>query len=276
MSSCRALDQAHQMGLPNSGGQSFAGDVAHGQSKDGVELHHLEKVSREMAHGENFSGDLELAPDEFAWGAEPPLDLGRLIDGLLQLCLFTAHCSQFLLHRLNARHKASCLGGQTLTPFPFGCAPGLLHSAFPWHVSLDVQHSFGRCHHVHLILRICSPLHAPSERNGVAPEPVRVSGGSLRYEHPQSGSLESSRNPRPRRAAGRGSGSPPNDIENASTAQIPCSKTPLAYHHAGPGSCASSRRHRRRNSDPVLSGASLPVAERPSRERAVLGSRRAW
>src|SRR6266852_4643700 len=107
MSSCRALDQAHQMGLPNSGGQSFAGDVAHGQSKDGVELHHLEKVSREMAHGENFSGDLELAPDEFARGAEPPLHLGRLIDGLLQLCLFTAHCIQFLSDRMDVLRKLS-------------------------------------------------------------------------------------------------------------------------------------------------------------------------
>src|SRR2546425_12326248 len=107
MSSCTALDQAHQMGLPNSGGQSFAGDVAHGQSKGGVELHHLEKVSREMAHGENFSGDLELAPDEFARGAETPLHLRRLIDGLLPLCLFTPHASEALLHTVNARHKAS-------------------------------------------------------------------------------------------------------------------------------------------------------------------------
>src|SRR4029077_1265112 len=269
-----ASHQTHQMGLPNSRRQSLAGDVAHGQSKGGVEFHHLEIVSREVAHGKNFAGDLKLAPDEFTRGAELPLNLGRLIDSLLQLCLFTSHCIQFLLHRLDARRKASCRDGQTLTRVPFAFRFPL--QAVPERALPADQHSFCRCHHIHLILRICSPLRAPSERNGAALEPVRVSGESLQYEHPQSESLESSRNPRPRRANGRGSGSPPNDTENASAAQIPCSKTPPAYHHAKPGSCASSRRHHRRNSGPALSAASLPVAERPSRERAVLGSRSAW
>jgi hypothetical protein len=107
------------MGLPNSRGQSFAGDVAHGQSKGGVQFHHLEKVSREMAHGKNFAGDLKLAPDEFTRGAELPLNLGRLINSLLHLCLFTTHCIQFLLHRLDARREAFCRGGQISTHVPF-------------------------------------------------------------------------------------------------------------------------------------------------------------
>jgi hypothetical protein len=44
-----------------------------------------------MTHREDFSRDLELTPDELAWRTQPPLHLRRFIDGLLQLCLFTAH-----------------------------------------------------------------------------------------------------------------------------------------------------------------------------------------
>src|ERR1700730_14473900 len=227
-----------------------------------------------MAHGENFAGDLVIAPDEFTWGAEVPLNLGRLINSLLQFGLFTSHSIQLLLHRLDTRRMASCRRGPGSTHVPFAFRLPL--QAVPERSLPKVLHGFGRRHHVHLILRICSPLRAPLEKNGDAPEPVRVSGESLQYERPLSGSLESSHNPRPRRATGRGSGSPPNDTENALAAQIPCSKIPPAYHHAGPGSFGSSRRHRRRNSDPALSEASLSVAERPSRERAALGSRRAW
>src|SRR3979490_612613 len=118
MRSRTAPDQTHQMCLPNSRGHSFAGDIAHGCSEGGVELHHLEKVSGEMAHGKDFAGDLELAPDEFTRGAELPLNLGRLIDSLLQLCLFKSHCIEFPLYRLNA-HRNAGHGGQTFTRVPF-------------------------------------------------------------------------------------------------------------------------------------------------------------
>src|ERR1700676_4299830 len=130
--------------------------------------------------------------------------------------------------------------------------------------------------HVHFILRICSPLRAQSEKNEVAPEPVRVSGGSERYEHPPSELSVSSHNPKPRRAADRGSASLRSDIENASGAQTPYWKTPLWYHHAAPGNCANSPRHHRTYSGPALSGVFVPAAERLSRERAILGSRKAW
>jgi hypothetical protein len=44
-----------------------------------------------MAYGKHFAGDLKLAPDKFTGRAEFPLDLGRLVDSLLQFCVFTAY-----------------------------------------------------------------------------------------------------------------------------------------------------------------------------------------
>jgi hypothetical protein len=44
-----------------------------------------------MAHWENLAGDLKLARNQFAWSAEPPLDLGGFVDGLLQFCMCSAH-----------------------------------------------------------------------------------------------------------------------------------------------------------------------------------------
>src|SRR5258708_3198043 len=108
MPSRTASDQTPQMGLPNSRPQSFAAKLPAGM----------------------FTG----------W-AELPLNLGRPINSLLHLCLFTTHCIQFLLHRLDARREAFCRGGQTLTrvPFAFRLPLQAVHErALP-----DVQHSFG-------------------------------------------------------------------------------------------------------------------------------------
>src|SRR6266404_3408310 len=139
MFSCSALDQAHQVGLPNSRGQSFAGDVAYYQSKDGVELHHFEEVAREMAHGENFSGDLELTRDEFARSAKLALHLSRLIDGLLQLGMLVAYGNQFLFDGMHGLRRL-CLRGGRLVPIFFSeCVSKLLHSALPCCVSSNVQ-----------------------------------------------------------------------------------------------------------------------------------------
>ncbi len=80
--------------------------------KGGAEFHHLEKISRKMAHRENFSGNLELAPDKFAWSAEPTLHLGGFIDGLLQFRLIAAQCIQFVLQRLDALRSASAVAGK--------------------------------------------------------------------------------------------------------------------------------------------------------------------
>src|SRR5262249_48917127 len=77
---------------------------------------------------------------------------------------------------------------------------------------------FCGCHdHVPLILipRTCTPLHARSKKNEVAPEPAPASVECARYEHPPYGWSGNSHNPKPRRAAARGSGSRRSDKENA-------------------------------------------------------------
>src|SRR5215469_18693969 len=101
-----------------------------------------------MAHGKKFASDLELPPHEFTRGAEFPLNLCRLIDSLLQFCLLTPHCIQFLVHRLDAWLKASRRGGQALTHVPFAFRLALY--AAPERALPDVQNSFGRYHHVRL------------------------------------------------------------------------------------------------------------------------------
>ncbi len=126
------------MGLPNSRGQTFAGDVAHCQSEDGVEFHHFEKISRKMTDGKNFAGDLELARGELAWGAEPALHLSGFINGLLQLCLFATHRIQFLFDRLDVLRRLSSPSEHTLTAFRFGRACRCLRQVVPERVSPHV------------------------------------------------------------------------------------------------------------------------------------------
>src|SRR5919109_4903540 len=85
-----------------------------------------------------------------------------------------------------------------------------------------------------VILRICSPPRAPSEKNAAVPEQARVSDESERYARLRFALSENSGNPRLRRAADPGSASPRNDRENASAAQIPCWIAPQAYQRAAP------------------------------------------
>src|ERR1700731_2161538 len=230
-----------------------------------------------MANRENFAGDFELATTELARGAEPSLDLGRLVDGLLQFCMLAAQAIELILQRPGAFRGAGCNGGrQVVTSVPFRRASRLPGRTIPRYLSRRVLGFCGWRDHVHLILRICSPLRERSEKIAAALEPVRVSGESERYEHRLSELSGSSRTPKPRRAAARGSASPRSDTENVSGAQIPYWKTPPGYRHALPGSCANSRSHRQRHSCPAPSEASEPVAERLSRGRAIPGSRKAW
>src|ERR1700758_2809540 len=107
------------MGLPDSRSQSFSRDVADGQSKGGAKFHHLEKISGEMAHREDFSSDFELAPDKFAGSAETALHLGGFKDGFLQFCLFAADCVQLVREKLCALRligfdRRQSLGGRAM------------------------------------------------------------------------------------------------------------------------------------------------------------------
>src|SRR5580658_10690667 len=92
MGSRTALNQVHQVGLPDPRGQPFACDVTQHQSKDTVQLQHLEKVAGQMAYRKDFAGDLKLAPYQLTRRAKPPLDLRRFVNGLLEFRVFTAHC----------------------------------------------------------------------------------------------------------------------------------------------------------------------------------------
>ncbi len=75
----RALDQAHQVGLPDTRGHAFACDIAENHAQSGAEFHDLEEIARQMANREDFASDFKFAPTHFAGSAELALDLGGLV-----------------------------------------------------------------------------------------------------------------------------------------------------------------------------------------------------
>lgn len=77
-----ALQKADEMGVPEAGGEALAGNIADGESERRAEIENLEEVAGEMADGEDFAGNFEFAPDEFAGRAEAALNLSRFIDRL--------------------------------------------------------------------------------------------------------------------------------------------------------------------------------------------------
>lgn len=95
------------MRLPNSRRQSLTCDVTEHQSKKAAKLYDLEEVSGQMTYCEDFAGDLKFAPNQFTGRAEPSLDLRRLVDGLLEFRVFTAHCFEFLFRR-SSRVREGC------------------------------------------------------------------------------------------------------------------------------------------------------------------------
>src|ERR1700739_2906537 len=99
------------MGLPDSRRESLARDITHNYSQRGIEFHRLEKIPRQMAHRENFAGNLEISENQFAWCAKPPLNLRRLVNRLLQFCILAAHTIKLISQQPRAFRGIHCRSG---------------------------------------------------------------------------------------------------------------------------------------------------------------------
>src|SRR5947208_1915164 len=88
-------DQPHEMCGPHARGQSFATDITEREYYSAVRMPDGEKITGQMAHGKNLTGNFKVAVTDQARGTKPAVHLSRFEDRRVQLRIILLQCGKF-------------------------------------------------------------------------------------------------------------------------------------------------------------------------------------